>query len=337
MNSAIRNPPLDRLTALSKVEGQSAFAVTLVELPALRLRSGPAGPAVSGGKPRGFTLVELLVVITIIVMLLALLTPALDRALYQAELAACGANLHGITQGLATYAMENKRAYPVRETIDRGDTTMERPNVLAIPDATSDAGNFAASMDGPLDDRPYLKGYIPLKALNCAVAGAVDLENTRDTSLVSSSYALWYGWRYEVAGERGLYRMGDRMTWQGEPFAYLASDLLVVESQNNMAWGSHPDDTDRMINRRTQDGNNAGDSQDAATDTEAYWLLTGTHRRGPVTANFAAADGSVRRYTDIHRDGETSAEEPRMSQVPLESGADGLSFPGQWIQLPRGN
>ena len=35
---------------------------------------------------RAFTLVELLVVITIIVILLALLTPAMDRAVYHAEM-----------------------------------------------------------------------------------------------------------------------------------------------------------------------------------------------------------------------------------------------------------
>ena len=36
-----------------------------------------------------FTLVELMVVITIIVLLLALMMPALDKAVYQAELASC--------------------------------------------------------------------------------------------------------------------------------------------------------------------------------------------------------------------------------------------------------
>ena len=39
-----------------------------------------------------FTLIELLVVVTIIVVLLAMLTPALDKAIYQAELAVCGAH-----------------------------------------------------------------------------------------------------------------------------------------------------------------------------------------------------------------------------------------------------
>ncbi len=249
----------------------------------------------------GFTLIELLVVVAIIAVLLALLTPAMDRAIYQAELAACGSNLHQIVGGLTAYALENKRAYPVRETITRGDTTMERPNVLAIPAATSDAGNFAASLDGPLDDRPYLRKHLSLKVFNCPVAGQVDLERTRSTSLVSSSYGLWYGWRYESGTEQGLYRIGNRFTWQGETFEYLATDFLVVEAANSIAWGSHPDDTDRMINRRTQDGSNAGDSQDAATDTEALWLLTGTHRRGRVQANFAATDGAVHRYNDVMR------------------------------------
>src|ERR1043165_1931025 len=54
--------------------------------------------------PRAFTLIELLVVITIIVVLLALLTPALDKAMYQAELAVCGANLRAIANGAIPYA-----------------------------------------------------------------------------------------------------------------------------------------------------------------------------------------------------------------------------------------
>src|SRR5207253_2093486 len=44
----------------------------------------------------GFTLIELLVVVTVIVALLAMLAPALDKAVYQAELAVCAANLRTI-------------------------------------------------------------------------------------------------------------------------------------------------------------------------------------------------------------------------------------------------
>ena len=41
--------------------------------------------------PRAFTLIELLVVVTIIVAPLALLSPALDKAIYEADLPAWGA------------------------------------------------------------------------------------------------------------------------------------------------------------------------------------------------------------------------------------------------------
>ncbi len=61
----------------------------------------------------GFTLIELLVVITIIAVLLALLTPALDRAIVQAELAKCAANQHALLNITHIYAMdENRRKYP---------------------------------------------------------------------------------------------------------------------------------------------------------------------------------------------------------------------------------
>jgi prepilin-type N-terminal cleavage/methylation domain-containing protein len=60
----------------------------------------------------GFTIVELLVVISIIVVLLALLAPALDQAIYQAELSVCGAKLRSLGGGLVNYALGSQRRYP---------------------------------------------------------------------------------------------------------------------------------------------------------------------------------------------------------------------------------
>src|ERR1041384_539065 len=64
---------------------------------------------------RAFTLVELLVVVSIITVLLALLTPALDRAIYQAELTTCGAKLKGISTATLAYAVANARCYPATD------------------------------------------------------------------------------------------------------------------------------------------------------------------------------------------------------------------------------
>ena len=58
--------------------------------------------------PPGFTLVELLVVITIIVLLLALLAPALDRAISQAESALCMTNEAQLSRATSMYSLDFK-------------------------------------------------------------------------------------------------------------------------------------------------------------------------------------------------------------------------------------
>ena len=63
-------------------------------------------------RKRGFTLVELLVVITIIVVLLTMLTPALDKATEMARRAVCAANLRNWGSAHGLYYIDNKRQLP---------------------------------------------------------------------------------------------------------------------------------------------------------------------------------------------------------------------------------
>lgn len=67
---------------------------------------------VTAAKPRGFTLVELLVVIGIIALLISILLPALTRARDQANAVKCLSNLRQIGLGLQSYAAVNQQFLP---------------------------------------------------------------------------------------------------------------------------------------------------------------------------------------------------------------------------------
>ena len=62
---------------------------------------------------RGFTLLELLVVVTVIAVLAALLLPALHGARLQAGRAVCGEQLRGLGVGLKAYLSEDNDVLPL--------------------------------------------------------------------------------------------------------------------------------------------------------------------------------------------------------------------------------
>ncbi|MGB0767998.1 MAG: type II secretion system protein, partial [Phycisphaeraceae bacterium] len=61
---------------------------------------------------KAFTLVELLVVVSIIALLIAILLPALSNARYTAQVAQCKVVLRGIATVQSSYAVDNKDFFP---------------------------------------------------------------------------------------------------------------------------------------------------------------------------------------------------------------------------------
>ena len=283
---------------------------------------------------KGFTLVELLVVITIIVVLLSLLSPALDQAVYQAELAACGAKLKAFGSGLTSGATAYRRAYPTRQ-------------VLGLPISVSmpaGAGTSAA-----LDDRPILREYLGVslnKALNDPLTKAVDIDGSKPNSSVQGSYAMWFSWN-TGENERSMRKLGDRWTWSAGrdgakgtaddveySFDLLAQDYHQRYSVTPYNLTSHPDHDQVLwqIAYKDAGGANANGITILGSETTSGWLLSGADEFGALDYNLAFADGAVIRYAKVT--GHDTDE--RMTRVPITRAPPGAeSATVDWYRVPK--
>jgi prepilin-type N-terminal cleavage/methylation domain-containing protein len=234
-----------------------------------------------------FTLIELLVVVTIIVVLLSLLTPAMDKAIYQTELTLCATRLKTIATGVAMYAVAFKRYYPHRPGV-------HDPAAGWVAIQLYNAASPVFSNGIPYDDRTTMSAAFDINALlTCPFSGKVDYVNSKPDSFINSNYSPWFGFGFP--DNPGMFKLGDRLGWDNRKFSVVAGDWDHVLRGGPNYYGSHPDSSGRMTHSVLQDqGLPAG-----LKWTLSRWELNGDYRRLPVDLNYAFDNGAVQRYDSV--------------------------------------
>ena len=283
---------------------------------------------------RGFTIVELLVVVSIIVVLIALLVPALDRAMYRAQLMLCQGNLDGQSTGLITYAMSNRTNYPHRDGVDDGDWEPHKlyQSVHAGP---------------PRDERTLLEGYVSLDQFLDPFCQKIVLDKpaTMVNDVVFRNTHQWAGFRWFGNGP-GMSKLGKKLTFLNDvnypqprefKFSFLASDRDFINTEQLIVDSSHPDKEEKLISLKWQSddvGGGFGILADTALQaTYSGWFRTSSAYRGPSDLSYAYDDGSVQMYNDVlHKDDE------RFTRVPHFANVTGVPlvgiWPTQWDNVP---
>jgi len=237
-------------------------------------RSGPPGrrtsaPTSCKGRS-GFTLVELLVVIAIISLLVAILTPSLQRARVLAMRVRCASNLHQTVTGLAAYASGNDGLLPPPDYNDSGLNTYNNHRFRS----TSGAG---------YDLREMIEGYFAsgLPTWACASTGGPpigDERNTRQWCYMNFMYFPGTRWPFAAPSELVPTRL-----------AQYPSGLVLMQDVAFLTMGKWGTSSPFIANHVPTTGTTF---QPLPTNNPSWATFTSNDL--PEGANIALADGSVR-------------------------------------------
>lgn len=274
---------------------------------------------------KAFTLIELLVVITVIVVLLALLMPALDQAVYQAELVRCASQERLIVSGVTTYAAASRRFYPTPPLGRYATHQVEQLGSWGKPD------NHLL---------PLVEPFIGRKAFNCPLIGGLSFDpqdnnngpQPKPTEMFST-YGLWFATGFTDAKARsisakGRRKLGDMLEYVTDPgpsgdvrklrIGVVVGDLNAIHDTET-SFSTHQDKDQVYFNRPIQDQLNPVAAQYV---TYSRWIDSdpASPIRGALDLHFAYDDSHVERFEDVG-----FTDDPRMYRTPHHvNGANGV-------------
>ena len=152
---------------------------------------------------RGFTLVELLVVVGIIALLMSILLPALNKARENARQVKCANNMRQIWMACLMYANENKDMLPIPPRVENTGSIVQYPGMAIVMDPNGNIGGIYDYTQGTL--WPYISKSVQARmdVFNCPT----DLDAFRPVSRsatinYTASYErnFTYSWNAQLRG-----------------------------------------------------------------------------------------------------------------------------------------
>ena len=169
-----------------------------------------------------FTLMELLVIVTIMAILISILMPALDKARYKTQMAVCMSNLSQINKINTGYALDNNRKYLTRE---------------AAQSSNFGAPYTISHSSGDNDRQKFIE--LNLDNILCPLTGSKqDLTVTGKVNILFS-YSMYYGWSAGKDGTTKLFSQLGVFDYKGTEFNIGASDILHIIRNKNRVTNSH--------------------------------------------------------------------------------------------------
>ena len=264
----------------------------------------------------GFTLVELLVVVSVIAILVSLLIPAVEQAMYQAQLSACAANMKTVATAATVYAADHQQHYPKRHKNYSWDGLW-----LRLPPSYDSRW--------PFDLRAQFAPYMSVKSFLDPMLGGVSLDDAanRPECNIYGNYVIYTG--LSLAGAPSMDKVGQRFEATddmspGRPQTY---EFNVIAADRNMYWNdrwSASSHSDRGVLR-----NGALQDFEAGAGyyvTISYWAADGGDHN-PAELNYAYVDGSVAGY------GAVTKLDERMARIVVTNIDDYNT--GRFDHLPR--